>query len=183
MEYRCNRITPSALLVRNVSLLAEASGLGPVLDLAGGEGRNGLYLAGKGMKVVVLDGSESALESARQRARRRRVEIETRRVDLEREGANPIARNEFGGIIVFKYLYRPIMKGIREGIKSGGILIYETFTADHARFGKPSNPDFLLQPGELREWFADWEILFLFEGIKRNPGRAIAQLVCRKPVE
>ena len=60
---------------------------------------------------------------------------------------------------MFKYLYRPIMKGIREGIKRGGILIYETFTADQARFGKPSNPDFLLQPGELREWFADWDIL------------------------
>jgi hypothetical protein len=52
---------------------------------------------------------------------------------------------------------------------------------DQAQFGKPRNPDFLLKPGELMNWFKDWHVLHHFEGIQENPKRAIAQIVCRKP--
>jgi hypothetical protein len=61
------------------------------------------------------------------------------------------------------------------------LLLYETFTVEQPQFGKPRNPDYLLQPGELSHMFADWEEIFYFEGIKENPTRAVAQLVARKP--
>jgi hypothetical protein len=61
------------------------------------------------------------------------------------------------------------------------LLIYETFTVEQRKFGKPRNPDFLLNPGELLKLFKDWEVIHFFEGIKENPRRAVAQLVCRKP--
>jgi hypothetical protein len=64
-----------------------------------------------------------------------------------------------------------------------GLLIYETFTAEQPRFGKPRNPDYLLQSGELGHMFADWEVIHSFEGIKENPTRAVAQLVARKPTQ
>ncbi len=59
--------------------------------------------------------------------------------------------------------------------------MYETFTVEQPRFGKPRNPDFLLNPGELLQLFKDWELIHSFEGIKENPRRAVAQLLCRKP--
>jgi len=65
-------------------------------------------------------------------------------------------------------------------LQKGGILIYETFTLDQPRFGKPHNPDYLLEPGELRRWFEDWKIIHHFEGIKNNPVRAVAQIVCQR---
>jgi hypothetical protein len=69
---------------------------------------------------------------------------------------------------------------MRKALRRGGILIYETFTVEQPKFGKPHNPDFLLRPGELYEWFGDWETIHAFEGIKDNPRRAVAQIVCRK---
>ncbi|MEY3032876.1 MAG: hypothetical protein RLZZ622_1351, partial [Planctomycetota bacterium] len=60
-------------------------------------------------------------------------------------------------------------------------LLYETFTAPQAAVGRPSNPDFLLQPGELRGWFKDWEIVAQFEGSDISPPRHFASLVARKP--
>jgi hypothetical protein len=65
-------------------------------------------------------------------------------------------------------------------LKKKGVLIYETYTVRQPQFGKPHDPDFLLKPEELRDWFVDWEIIYYFEGIKENPKRAIAQIVCRK---
>ena len=59
--------------------------------------------------------------------------------------------------------------------------MYETFTVEQPRFGKPRNPDFLLKKGELRGWFEDWEVIDFFEGIREGPERAVGQIVCRKP--
>jgi hypothetical protein len=70
---------------------------------------------------------------------------------------------------------------MRKGLRPGGLLVYETFTVEQAAFGRPRNPDHLLHPGELQQTFADWEVLHSFEGLKENPLRAVAQLVCRKP--
>ena len=102
-------------------------------------------------------------------------------MDLEQDDAPIPAEETYGAILVFRYLHRPLLPRIREALKPGGVLIYETFTRDQARFGKPKNPDFLLKKGELRQWFEDWEHLHYFEGIKTGPDRAVAQLVCRKP--
>ena len=101
-------------------------------------------------------------------------------MDLEEGEENPLPEETYTGIMVFRYLHRPLMPNIKKALQGGGILLYETFTVDQPRFGRPHNPDFLLKPGELLSWFGDWDIIHHFEGIKEKPKRAIAQLVCRK---
>ena len=118
--------------------------------------------------------------SARRAAADRGLSPEFWQVDLE-AGVDPLPREHYRGILVFHYLHRPLMPDIRGAIRPGGILIYETFTAEQAKYGRPHNPDFLLQPGELAGWFDDWQTIHYFEGLIENPRKAVAQIVCRKP--
>ena len=154
---------------------------GPVLDLACGDGQNGLAVAALGYQVIGMDVSPRALDRARKAAAEAEIRAEYLQTDLEAEGVNPLPEDAYGAVLVFRYLHRPLMPCIRKALKPGGVLIYETFTTEQRRYGKPKNPDFLLRPGELRAWFADWEILHDFEGILPDPERAAAQLVARKP--
>ena len=77
------------------------------------------------------------------------------------------------------------MSAIKRSVQPGGLVIYETFTVDQPRFGRPSNANFLLQPGELEETFKGWEILHSFEGLSiselSGQQQAIAQIVARRP--
>lgn len=154
---------------------------GPILDLACGGGHNGVFLAAEGLSVVCCDRSPEALERTRALADEHQVTVSLLEADLEREGANPLPIDFYGGILVFRYLHRPLIIHIKESLKVGGVLMYETFTVEQPRFGKPRNPDFLLEKGELRGWFEDWEVIDFFEGIREGPERAVAQIVCRKP--
>ena len=172
---------PASLLTEFWPLFQQASRLGPVIDLACGQGRNGLFLAAKGIPVVLIDRSAERLAEARRLARQTGVAVDILQSDLEIAGADPLEGLSAGGIMVFRYLHRPLIPAIRQSIRAGGFLIYETFTRDQRRFGKPSNPDYLLQPQELNGWFQDWQILHYFEGLKEKPPRAVAQIVCRKP--
>jgi tellurite methyltransferase len=174
-------LAPDSLLLAHWDLLVDAALKGPVLDLACGDGHNGLFLAEKGMPVILADLSEVALEKAGAYAREKSLEVTLWRADLEREGENPLNVECCGAILVFRYLHRPLMPCIRKALIKGGVLIYETFTVDQPRFGKPHNPHFLLKPGELIEWFGEWKVIHYFEGIVDQPKRAIAQMVCRKP--
>jgi tellurite methyltransferase len=174
-------LRPAPLLLDHWVLLEKEQPDGPVLDLACGDGHNGVFLASKGLSVCCWDISSDALSRARKLADDHGVEIAFRQVDLEKEGDNPLPKDTFIGIVVFRYLYRPLIDCIKKALKKGGILIYETFTVGQPKFGKPHNPDFLLKRGELSEWFADWVILHHFEGIMSGPERAVAQIVCRKP--
>lgn len=152
------------------------------MDLAAGKGQNGLFLAGLQLPVVLADRSVEALETARTTAQDRGLTAHFWEVDLE-TGDNPLQEEHYRGILVFRYLHRPLIPCLRKGICPGGILIYETFTRDQPRFGRPHNPDFLLEPGELADWFQDWHTIHYFEGILQHPDRAMAQIVCRKPRE
>lgn len=172
---------PAALLLEYSDALKAAAGLGPALDLAGGGGRNGIFLARLGMEVVLVDRSAEALAEAGTAAREAGVQIRLLRMDLESGGEDPLAGMCFGAIIVFRYLHRPLILSIRRSLVPGGLLVYETFTLDQAAIGKPQNPDFLLKRGELLGWFRDWEVLHWFEGLRGRPERAVAQIVCRKP--
>ncbi len=173
---------PESLLVRFSSLLSAKDLEGPVLDLACGRGENGLYLAGLGLPVILADRSTEALETARQSAVARRLDVQLWNVDLE-TGENLLEEEHNGAILVFRYLHRPLVPCIRKAIRQGGLLIYETFTSEQPKYGKPHNPDYLLQPGELADWFGDWEVIHYFEGLLEDPRRAMAQIVCRKPHE
>jgi tellurite methyltransferase len=173
--------TPDPLLKTFASLLLAEDLAGPVLDLACGNGHNGLYLAGLGAPVILADRSAEALDQARKGAAGKGLPVTFLEVDLE-TGANPLEEEYYRGLLVFRYLHRPLIPCIKKGIRQGGLLIYETFTTRQARYGRPHNPDFLLQPGELAAWFQDWQVLHSFEGLLADPARAVAQIVCRKPL-
>jgi tellurite methyltransferase len=173
-------VGPSPLLVRFGSLLEDKSMTGPVLDLACGNGENGLFLAGLDLPVILADRSQGALEAARRSAEDRRLSVHFWQIDLE-TGDNPIQQDHYRAILVFRYLHRPLIPSIRKGVREGGILIYETFTTEQPKYGHPHNPDYLLKPGELADWFHDWELIHHYEGLLEDPRRAVAQIVCRKP--
>lgn len=154
----------------------------PIIDLASGEGRNGLFLAQKGLPVIFADRSEAALETVNNALKTTNSESKTWLVDFEQSDTYPLENKQFSAMLVFRYLHRPLMPALLNAVAPGGLMIYETFTIDNKQFGRPNNDDFLLQTGELKSYFNGWDILHYFEGILTNPDRAIAHIVCRKPL-
>jgi SAM-dependent methyltransferase len=171
------------LLIAHLELFLGEAARGPVLDLACGDGHNGVFLAERGLEVICCDISREALARAGELAGRRGVTVSLWEVDLERPAINPLREDAYGAILVFRYLHRPLFPCIRKALRPGGLLVYETYTVEQTAFGRPRNPDHLLHPGELRQAFFDWDIVHFFEGLKENPRRAVAQLVCRKPAQ
>jgi tellurite methyltransferase len=180
LQHEDRLVKPAELLEANMDLLLDARLPGPILDLAAGDCHNAIFLAQFHLKVIGCDKSAEALHRGERMATRLGVTIETWQVDLEVEGTSPLPEGAYGAIIAFYYLHRSLIPSIRRALKTGGVLIYETYTVDQPRFGRPHNPDFLLKPGELRQWFEDWKILHDFEGERENPSRSVAQIVCRK---
>ena len=171
---------PDELLTQYSYLFSDDLKDYPILDLACGDGHNGIFLASKGLSVVLTDSSTEALSHARVNAQAAGVTVQFWQVNLEQEGVNPLEGLIFSAVLVFRYLHRPLIPCITKSLKQGGILMYETFTTEQTRFGKPKNPDHLLKASELLSWFHDWEVIYAFEGIIGVPSKAIAQLVCRK---
>jgi tellurite methyltransferase len=151
----------------------------PILDLACGSGRNGLYLHQQGFPTQFADKNSALLTLLQTQSAIKKSECNC--VDFEM-GEQTLQKNSYQGIVVFRYLHRPLIDQIKDAIEPGGFLIYETFTVDNRQFGRPNRDAFLLQENELKTLFNDWHCLFYFEGIKHNPDRAIAQIVCQKPV-
>ena len=175
------RIQPAQLLLDHLGLILDRSLPGPVLDLACGDCSNGIFLAQQGLRVVCCDRSRGALDRAKELSAAIGITILSWRLDLEQEGVNPLPQDAYGAVLVFRYLHRPLIPCIKKALRASGLLIYETFTVEQRRYGKPRNPDFLLNPGELLKMFQDWEVIHYFEGVKESPPRAVAQTVCRKP--
>jgi len=180
----------SCLLEKYLKELAHSAELGPLLDLACGTGRNGLYLVDNTIPVVFADADEAALSQVRATISGAgcgadNTLVQLWPVNLEKNNVNPLANSRFGGILVFRYLHRPLMESIRQAVLPGGIVIYETFTVDQAELGRPKNPDYLLRHDELRDYFIDWNVLHYFEGVQGQPElgsqQAIAQVVAIKP--
>lgn len=148
---------------------------GAVLDLACGSGRHARHLAALGHEVVALDRDVSALAAAAG------PDITTTEVDLEADGAEwPFGPQRFAGIVVTNYLHRPLLSAMLASLAPNGVLIYETFAEGNAQFGKPSNPAFLLQAGELLGWARDHELrVIAFEdGVVEAPKAAMVQRIC-----
>jgi SAM-dependent methyltransferase len=136
----CAGDNPSAWVAR----WAKAIPPGETLDLACGGGRHARLLASLGHPVLAVDRDAASLAQAAGPG------ITTLQHDLEAEGSTwPFAPGRFAGIVVTNYLHRPLFAHLAAALAPGGILVYETFAQGNERFGKPSNPAFLLAPGEL----------------------------------
>jgi SAM-dependent methyltransferase len=148
---------------------------GSVLDLACGSGRHARLLAGLGHAVTALDRDAQALAAATGQG------IATLQHDLEAPGAAwPFAAGSLAGIVVTNYLHRPLFGEIAAALAPDGMLIYETFARGNEIFGKPSNPDFLLNPGELLELAArgGLRVLAYEDGVIAVPKPARIQRLC-----
>lgn len=168
---------PHSSLLNDFEHLFDTTGK-PLLDLACGGGRNGLYLHSQGFPVRFADKNSEFLKALQLKNKIQNEHCE--HVDFE-TGEQCLFPNSYQAIMVFRYLHRPLFKQIKEAIAPGGIIIYETFTTENRQFGRPNRDEFLLKSNELKTIFHDWKCLFYFEGFKHNPNRAIAQIVCRKP--
>ena len=181
----------SALVLNYLDQLTAGSARHPALDLACGNGRNGLALISAGVPVIFADKDVSKIESVEQQLTSQTYSshahlAELWSVDFEQPGSHPLQENSYSAILVFRYLHRPLLPAIKRATCPGGLVIYETFTVDQAELGRPRNPDYLLQHGELEECFQAWEILHSFDGIVENDKlqqrQALAQVVARRPL-
>lgn len=174
-------IPPAQLLEQNQSLLTTLPITTGILDLACGSGRNGLLLAASQVPVIFADNNEQALAAIARRLEEEKWPGSTWQVNLEQDPATVLTPLQVDAILVFNYLHRPLFPGIKQAVRPGGYVFYETFTEANRRFGRPSNPDFLLRSGELAINFNDWEVLHSYEGELHNPQREIAQIIARRP--
>ena len=163
----------SQFIIDNLDIIPK----GRLLDLAMGHGRNAVFLAEMGFEVEGIDISGDALDKARDLAEKNNVQIKTYHADLE--GDNPIERNGYDVIICFNYLQRSLVPQIKEGLRNGGIIVYETFIIDQIQFGRPRNPEYLLKYNELLHMFSDFRCLRYREGIVENR-KAVASIIAEK---
>lgn len=160
--------------------LAEFAGLLPLggraLDLACGGGRHAVFLAQRGLRVVAVDRSRAALERGGELARLRMVSVAWLQADLEKFALPPAI---FDVVVCTHYRDTELYAYIRESLRPGGIVFYETFSLEQIRFNiGPRNPAFLLKPGELLLAFSGWNVIFYRECWNQ---RGTATIVARKP--
>lgn len=161
---------PSAWVVRFAPLIARG---GEVLDFACGGGRHARWLAARGFRVEAVDRDGPALELLAGLHNIRPLQA-----DLE-NGPWPYGGRRFDAVVMTNYLHRPRLGMVLECIAPGGVLIAETFMVGNERFGRPSNPDFLLQPQELLERSRGAFSVVAFEqGEIERPKPAVVQRIC-----
>jgi 2-polyprenyl-3-methyl-5-hydroxy-6-metoxy-1,4-benzoquinol methylase len=166
-------LEPAQFLVENIELLPK----GRTLDLAMGNGRNAIYLAKMGFDVEGVDISPEAINATLESVKKAGVMIKAQVTDLE-DGYS-IGKDAYDVIICFNYLQRSLIPQIKDGLRKGGMVVYETFIIDQAQFGKPKNPDYLLKHNELLEMFGKFRCLRYREGVFEGP-IAIASIIAQK---
>ncbi len=139
----------SSWVARWSHLVPHDAANGRVLDVACGAGRHALYFLKQNRHVAGIDIAQSALEIiANQLSDKEQARWQPIHADIE-NGAWPLPNAQFAGVIVTNYLWRPLLATLMHSVGDGGVLIYETFCKGNETVGKPSRPDFLLQPAEL----------------------------------
>lgn len=170
----CHDVTePAPLLVEFRDRLPK----GTALDVAMGYGRHALYLAEAGWEVHGIERDPDAVMACRREADRRRLSLRVEQGDLDTYHILPAS---YDLVTVFYFLDRALIPQLREAIKPGGAIVYETFTIENQqRFGRPKRTGFCLQPAELPRLFDGFDVLASREGLVG--GQYVAQLVALKP--
>lgn len=157
--------------VRRWSHLVPAGGV--VLDVACGHGRHMRWFSAQGHPVTGVDRSEEAIAALAGLGEAVLADIEN--------GPWPFAGRTFDGVVVTNYLWRPLLASIVQSVAPGGVLIYETFAAGNETVGKPSRPDFLLQPGELLRACQGLRVVAYEDGFLDGPPRFIQRIAAIRP--
>ena len=166
---------PSDWLLRWAHLLPAA---GQVLDLACGRGRHLRWAAARGFAVTGVDRDAAALALS--------IDLATAggaaliKADIE-TGPWPLPGRLFDAVLVFNYLWRPLWPDLIAALAPGAVLVYETFGSGNASVGKPSRPDFLLQPGELIQRCAGLTVVAYEDGFLDTPARFVQRVVAVRP--
>lgn len=161
---------PSAWVARFAPLVPRGAS---VLDVACGGGRHARLFAAQGCEVEAVDRDAAALEQLQGVPG-----INAVVADLEQD-AWPYADRGFDAVVITNYLYRPHFDALLASVMPGGILIYETFMVGNERFGKPSNPDFLLSANELLQRLeGGFDVVAFEQGEVSQPKPAVVQRIC-----
>lgn len=163
-------LPPSAFILEHADLLGSG---GVVLDLACGGGRHGRWFLERGHEVIFVDRDISPMLDLADHP-----DAELLELDLETPAGWPLGGWRFDAIVVVNYLWRPILPAIVAAVAPGGVLLYETFAQGNEAYGKPSNPDFLLRPDELKDAVAGQLAIRDFrQGYVETPKPAIRQSI------
>lgn len=146
---------------------------GAVLDVACGHGRHMRFFKERGHPVCGVDRNPEAVAAASAYG-------EVVQADIE-NGPWPLEGQRFAGVVVTNYLWRPLLPVIVDSVAQGGVLIYETFALGNEKFGKPSNPDFLLRPGELLEACKGLTVVAHEEVTLSGPDRRVQRIAATRP--
>jgi SAM-dependent methyltransferase len=166
MNDRCGPPSPLPAFARWALRLPPG---GTVLDVAAGGGRHARLFAERGHPVLAVDRDVAALQLVPH------PRIEVHAADLE-QAPWPLPGRTFAVVVVAHYLWRPLLPTLVASVAPGGALLYETFAVGHERFGKPSNPDFLLRPGELLDAVrGELEVRDYQHGEEGTPPHAVKQ--------
>ena len=165
---------PVEFLREHIDLLPR----GKALDIAMGEGRNAVFLAKNGFDVDGCDISEIAIRKAQELAKENNVKIHAFVEDLE---TYKLPKEAYDVIACFYYLQRDLVPQMKEALKPGGMIIYETYTIENWDRGLegPKNKDYLLKSNELLNLFKDLKIIYYRELVLNNK-KAIASLIVKK---
>lgn len=160
----------SSAWVRRWAPLVRAAG--PVLDVACGGGRHALYFAARGHPVDAVDRDAAAVAALAAQSG-----ISALCADVE-NGPWPYAGRQFAAIVVINYLHRPLFPALLAALAPGGVLIYETFAQGNEAYGRPANPDFLLQRGELLRAVGAARVVAYEDLYVELPRPAMVQRIC-----
>lgn len=158
-------LAPSDWIVRWSSLVPRGA---RVLDVACGSGRHVRWFAERGCQVTGVDRDAAAIAPLAALARTVTADIE--------HGPWPFAGERFDAVVVTNYLWRALLSTLVDSVAEGGVLLYETFARGNETVGKPSNPDFLLRPGELLQAASGLRVIAFEDGFLSGPQRFVQRI-------
>jgi SAM-dependent methyltransferase len=161
---------PSPWVTRFAHLITAG---GWVLDAACGSGRHLRWLAARGFAVTGVDRDAQALATSRGHGELIEADLET--------GPWPLGERRFDAVVVTNYLWRESLPRLVSAVAPGGVLLYETFAVGNERYGRPSNPQFLLQPGELLDATRALHVLAYEDGLLEAPARRVQRIAAIRP--